>query len=101
MACQRCPLLAAASDVRAAADCALAATAIGRTCWSRTILVNLFGRWKRRHHTKARNSHAGLTKKRTIEIRRTTPPLQKKVRSLERLIPDYWKVEWIKKIKLL
>ncbi|BAT86124.1 hypothetical protein LR48_Vigan03g266200 [Vigna angularis] len=87
---------AAASDVRAAADRALAATAKGRTRWSRAILANPFGRWKRRHHMKARKSRAGLMKKRTPEIRRTAPPLQKKARSLGRLIPGCRKVSFPK-----
>ncbi|XP_027920580.1 transcription factor bHLH149-like [Vigna unguiculata] len=87
---------AAASDVRAAADRALAATAKGRTRWSRAILANPFGRWKRRHHKKARKSGAGLMKKRTPEIRRTVPPLQKKARALGRLIPGCRKVPFPK-----
>ncbi|BAT82406.1 hypothetical protein VIGAN_03241900 [Vigna angularis var. angularis] len=68
MACQRCQLFAAASDVRAAADRALVATSKGRTRWRHAILANLFGRWKRRHHTKARKSRTGLAKKRTMEF---------------------------------
>lgn len=78
---------AATRDVRAAADRALAATAKGRTRWSRAILANPFGRWKRRNHKKARKSGAGLVKKKTPEILRTVPPLQKKARVLGRLIP--------------
>ncbi|XP_022636339.1 protein TSS-like isoform X1 [Vigna radiata var. radiata] len=46
-----------------------------------------FRRWKGRHQMKARKSPAELMKKRAPEIRRMAPPLQKKARSLGRLIP--------------
>ncbi|KAK7379174.1 hypothetical protein VNO80_04627 [Phaseolus coccineus] len=88
---------AAARDVRVAADRALAATAKGRTHWSRAILANPFGRWKQRHHKKARKSGAGLVKKRTPETRRKVPPLQKKARVLGRLIPGCRKL-WFPKL---
>ncbi|CAJ1869574.1 unnamed protein product [Sphenostylis stenocarpa] len=86
----------AARHVRADADRTLASAAKGRTRWSRAILANPFGRWKQRHLKRIRKPGTGLMKKRTPEIRRTVPPLQKKVRVLGRLIPGCRKVSFPK-----
>ncbi|RDX94676.1 Transcription factor bHLH149, partial [Mucuna pruriens] len=83
----------AARDVRAAADRVLAATARGRTRWSRAILASPLARWR---HKKVKKSGTGLMKKRTPEIRRRLPAVQKKARLLGRLIPGCRKVSFPK-----
>ena len=90
----------ASLQVRAAADRVLAATAKGRTRWSRAILANPFGRWRKqrqRHHKKVKNCSANkCMKKTTPEIRRRLPAVQKKARVLGKLIPGCRKVSFPK-----
>jgi len=88
----------AAGQVRQTADRVLAATAKGRTRWSRAIL----GKWKklRRHHKKVKkastnglrkssnNNNNGLKRERIQRL----PAVQKKTRVLGRLVPGCRKV---------
>ncbi|XP_028204241.1 transcription factor bHLH149-like [Glycine soja] len=89
-----------ALQVRATADRVLAATTKGRTRWSRAILANSFGRWrkqKQRHHKKVKNYSANkCMKKTTPEIRRRLPAVQKKAHVLRKLIPSCRKVSFPK-----
>ncbi|XP_027366930.1 transcription factor bHLH149 [Abrus precatorius] len=83
----------AAGQVRETADRVLAATAKGRTRWSRAILR----RWKKlqRQHKKVKKVSAGL--KRTGiggERRSRLPAVQKKARVLSRLVPGCRKVSF-------
>ncbi|XP_051144548.1 transcription factor bHLH149-like [Andrographis paniculata] len=79
---------AAVRVVRDAADRVLAASAKGRTRWSRAILA---GRLSARlaqinkRHKKATRTTAGL--KRPAAGEKKLPPLQRKVRVLSRLVP--------------
>ncbi|XP_027349500.1 transcription factor bHLH149-like [Abrus precatorius] len=85
----------AGRQIRAAADRVLAATAKGRTRWSRAILASPLCRWKlhlQSQHKKVKKSANGLTKKRTPVIQRRLPAVQKKARVLSRLIPGCRKV---------
>ena len=87
----------AALEVRASADRVLAATAKGRTRWSRAILSNPICRWKQRHHKKVKKYSANkFMKKTTPEIRRSLPAVQKKARVLGKLIPGCRKVSFPK-----
>lgn len=87
----------AAGQVRQTADRVLAATAKGRTRWSRAIL----GKWKklRRHHKKVKKAaNNGLLKKSSNnnglkrERIQRLPAVQKKTRVLGRLVPGCRKV---------
>lgn len=85
----------AAGQVRETADRVLAATAKGRTRWSRAIL----GRWKRFHrqqHKKAKRAAATGIKRERIgrETTRRLPAVQKKARVLGRLVPGCRKVSF-------
>ncbi|KAK2456727.1 phytochrome interacting factor [Trifolium repens] len=78
-------------QVRETADRVLAATAKGRTRWSRAIL----GRWKklRRHHRKVKKAGSGLNRTGIERERiRRLPAVQKKTRVLGRLVPGCRKV---------
>ncbi|KAL1350734.1 hypothetical protein HN51_014751 [Arachis hypogaea] len=77
----------AGREVRETADRVLAATAKGRTRWSRAILASPLNRWKlRRMHKKVHKASTGLPKK-SPESRRRLPVVQKKARVLGRLVP--------------
>ena len=85
----------AAGQVRETADRVLAASARGRTRWSRAIL----GRWRklRTQHKKAkRTSSTGLKRTRINggERRNRLPAVQKKARVLSRLVPGCRKVSF-------
>lgn len=77
----------AAGQVRQTADRVLAATAKGRTRWSRAIL----GKWKklRRHHKKVKKASTNGLKRERIQ---RLPAVQKKTRVLGRLVPGCRKV---------
>ncbi|KAK7278026.1 hypothetical protein RJT34_23047 [Clitoria ternatea] len=81
---------AAAGQVRETADRVLAATARGRTRWSRSIL----NRCKKfqRQHKKVKKASTGL--KRTETRRRRLPAVQRKARALSRLVPGCRKVSF-------
>ncbi|KAJ1383510.1 Myc-type, basic helix-loop-helix [Sesbania bispinosa] len=86
-----------AGQVRETADRVLAATAKGRTRWSRAIL----GRWKklqRQQHKKVKKAGtaAGLKRRPGIsgERRRRLPAVQKKARVLSRLVPGCRKLSF-------
>ncbi|MED6193112.1 hypothetical protein PIB30_015997 [Stylosanthes scabra] len=81
-------------EVRETADRVLAATAKGRTRWSRAILASPLNRWKlRRMHKKVRKAATGLAK-RSPETRRRLPVVQKKARVLGRLVPGCRKLSF-------
>ncbi|XP_061361434.1 transcription factor bHLH149-like [Gastrolobium bilobum] len=84
----------AAGKVRETADRVLAATAKGRTRWSRAIL----GRWKKlqRKHKKVKRTATGLKRAGIGEERRRQrlPPVQKKARVLSRLVPGCHKLSF-------
>ncbi|KEH43111.1 putative transcription factor bHLH family [Medicago truncatula] len=77
----------AAGQVRQTADRVLAATAKGRTRWSRAIL----GKWKklRRHHKKVKKASTNGLKRERIQ---RLPAVQKKTRVLGQLVPGCRKV---------
>ncbi|KAJ1417182.1 Myc-type, basic helix-loop-helix [Sesbania bispinosa] len=81
-------------EVRVAADRILAATARGRTQWSRAILASPIRRWKLQLHKKVKKAANGLMKKRNPEIRRRLPAVQRKARVLSRLVPGCRKVSF-------
>ncbi|KAK7259005.1 hypothetical protein RIF29_24599 [Crotalaria pallida] len=76
-------------EVRVTADQVLAATAKGRTRWSRAILASRLGRWKMQQHKKKKKVKKVGTGfvKRKPESRRRLPVVEKKVRILSRLVP--------------
>lgn len=86
----------AAGQVRETADRVLAATARGRTRWSRAILK----RWRklRMQHKKAKAASSNNGLKRTRigngERRNRLPAVQKKARVLSRLVPGCRKVSF-------
>ncbi|KAK7392094.1 hypothetical protein VNO78_20521 [Psophocarpus tetragonolobus] len=86
----------AAGQVRETADRVLAATARGRTRWSRAIL----NRWKklRTQHKKAKKASTTTGLKRTRigggQTRNRLPAVQKKARVLSRLVPGCRKVSF-------
>lgn len=87
----------AAGQVREAADRVLAATARGRTRWSRAIL----GRWRklRTQHKKAKKAPSTGLKRTRINggerrNRNRLPSVQKKARVLGRLVPGCRKVSF-------
>ncbi|KAK7344282.1 hypothetical protein VNO77_13720 [Canavalia gladiata] len=84
----------AAGQVRDTADRILAATAKGRTRWSRAIL----GRWRKlqRQHKKVKKVSTTGLKRTGIggERRRRLPAVQKKARVLSRLVPGCRKVSF-------
>ncbi|XP_061371970.1 transcription factor bHLH149-like [Gastrolobium bilobum] len=75
----------AVREVREAADRVLAATAKGRTRWSRAILASPLQ--LQRQHKKVKKAANGFMKKRTPDIWRRLPAVQKKARVLSRLVP--------------
>ncbi|XP_020210047.1 transcription factor bHLH149 [Cajanus cajan] len=84
----------AAGQVRDTADRVLAATARGRTRWSRAIL----GRWRklRTQHKKVKKASSNGLKRTRIagERRNRLPAVQKKARVLGRLVPGCRKVSF-------
>ncbi|KAK1277072.1 Transcription factor [Acorus gramineus] len=73
-------------EVREAADRVLAVEARGRTRWSRAILSN---RIRMRSHIRKRRppSAAAVPRRKSAPVWKKTPPLQRKVRMLGRLVP--------------
>ncbi|KAE9593721.1 hypothetical protein Lal_00036623 [Lupinus albus] len=72
-------------EVRVSADRVLAATAKGRTRWSRAILASRLSRWNMKYN-KVKKLTKGFVKRKP-EIRTRLPVIQKKVRVLSRLVP--------------
>ncbi|KAI9081054.1 hypothetical protein K1719_037034 [Acacia pycnantha] len=82
-------------EIRETADRVLAATAKGRTRWSRAILASPLGRWRlQRQHKKVKKMTRGLKKPNIRKERRRSPALQKKARVLGRLVPGCRKVSF-------
>ncbi|CAL0302334.1 unnamed protein product [Lupinus luteus] len=72
-------------EVHATAGRVLAATAKGRTRWSRAILTSRLRRWNMKYN-QMKKVTKGLVKRKP-ENRRRLPVIQKKVRVLSRLVP--------------
>ncbi|KAF7817978.1 transcription factor bHLH149 [Senna tora] len=82
-------------EIRQTADRILAATAKGRTRWSRAILATPLSRWKfQRQHKKVKKVSKGLKKPEIRKERRRLPAVQKKARLLSRLVPGCQKVSF-------
>lgn len=81
--------------VRDAADRVLAASARGRTRWSRAILTNRLSlrlAHINKKHKKAAKPAAGKPRGRKPASQKKLPPVQKKVKVLSRLVPGCRKV---------
>ncbi|XP_057792201.1 transcription factor bHLH149-like isoform X2 [Salvia miltiorrhiza] len=81
--------------VRDAADRVLAASARGKTRWSRAILTNRLSlrlAHINKKHKKAAKPGAGRSRSRKVAAQKKLPPMQKKVKVLSRLVPGCRKV---------
>ncbi|KAJ7973257.1 Transcription factor [Quillaja saponaria] len=83
-------------EVRYTADRVLAASAKGKTRWSRAILSGPLRLKFESQHRKVKkgNGHSWLKKPEVRRERRQLPPLQKKVRVLGQLVPGCRKVSF-------